>query len=201
MQDLILFVMAFSLGFVHTFEADHLAAVTNLVTRNVGFSATAKDGFYWGLGHTAMIWLIGLVMLGLKYSISESYFTKLEGVVGVMLVLLGAVRLMHFNKGHQHSNSSTPQLALGVGIVHGLAGSGAVVAAAVTETSVVTSGLAYLLLFGCGSIAGMFSVSAGLSWMLNQLNLKINTLVHVFTFCSALFCIVYGSVMIYTAWS
>jgi len=63
MQDLILFIIAFSVGFVHTFEADHLAAVTNLVTRNIGFSVTAKDGFYWGIGHSATIWFIGLVIL------------------------------------------------------------------------------------------------------------------------------------------
>ncbi len=200
MSDFILLGFAFFLGFIHTFEADHLAAVTNLVTRNTGYNNSAKDGFYWGIGHTLMIWIIGLFMLALKYNIDENYFTKMEGVVGLMLILLGTYRLINSQKTHHHNIKSSSTLALGVGLIHGLAGSGAVVATAVTDTSSVYIGLSYLMIFGIGSILGMFSVSAFLSWFLERVNLSMHKLVHLFTWLTALFCIGYGIIVIKNSW-
>lgn len=200
MNDIVLLGLAFVFGFIHTFEADHLAAVTNLVTRNHSINTRAKDGMYWGIGHSLMIWIVGVLMLALKYNFQESSFTKLEGVVGVMLIILGIYRMIKSQSPHQHAIQSASAMALGVGLVHGLAGSGAVVAAAVTETSSVGVGLFYLLVFGLGSILGMFFVSAVLSWFLGKANVNMHKLVHVFTWLSSFFCIGYGMFVIRNSW-
>ena len=50
--------------------------------------------------------------------------------------------------------------SLGVGIIHGLAGSAALVALAASSAPSVPLGLAFMLLFGMGSIAGMALFSA-----------------------------------------
>ena len=39
-------------GFGHAFEADHLVAVSNIVSKRNNLSLAIKDGIYWVLGHT-----------------------------------------------------------------------------------------------------------------------------------------------------
>jgi high-affinity nickel-transport protein len=51
-----------------------------------------------------------------------------------------------------------------VGAVHGLAGSGALIALVVTTLPSTATRLAYLTLFGVGSIAGMAALSGLLGW-------------------------------------
>ncbi|MEL6721261.1 MAG: urease accessory protein, partial [Bacteroidota bacterium] len=50
-------------GFGHAFEADHLVAVSSLVTKQRSLGTAVKDGIYWGLGHSSTILLVGLVMI------------------------------------------------------------------------------------------------------------------------------------------
>ena len=61
--------------------------------------------------------------------------------------------------GHAHPNGHWGR-SLAVGMVHGLAGSAALVALAAASAPSVPLGLAFMLLFGAGSIAGMALFSA-----------------------------------------
>lgn len=148
-------------GFSHAFEADHLIAVSNIVTkRNRPFLAI-KDGIFWGLGHTSTIIVIGLIMIVGKSTILNGYFGYMEAGVGIMLILLGFLRLRrHFTESSkkltaQFDPEGKHHLAYGVGLVHGLAGSGALILLVMTEIELVSNSLIYLLLFGLGSIVGM----------------------------------------------
>jgi high-affinity nickel permease len=46
-------------GFIHAFEADHLLAVSNIVSQRNNVKLSLKDGIFWGLGHTSTIFLVG----------------------------------------------------------------------------------------------------------------------------------------------
>jgi sulfite exporter TauE/SafE len=61
--------------------------------------------------------------------------------------------------GHAHPNGHWGR-SLAVGMMHGLAGSAALVALAAASAPSVPLGLAFMLLFGAGSIAGMALFSA-----------------------------------------
>jgi hypothetical protein len=61
--------------------------------------------------------------------------------------------------GHAHPAGHWGR-SLGVGMIHGLAGSAALVALAAASAPTVPLGLAFMLLFGVGSIAGMALFSA-----------------------------------------
>lgn len=61
--------------------------------------------------------------------------------------------------GHAHPANHWGR-SLGVGMIHGLAGSAALVALAASSAPSVPLGLAFMLLFGAGSIAGMALFSA-----------------------------------------
>ena len=103
------FVLAASLGFMHSFETDHLVAVSNIVTKRNSVILAMKDGTFWRLGHSSSILIIGLAMLLLRWEIPQNYFQSMEGAVGVMIIGLGIFRLWQFFKqipvrvySHQH---------------------------------------------------------------------------------------------------
>src|SRR5260370_28041601 len=64
---------------------------------------------------------------------------------------------------HQHAHEGFPLRALLVGMVHGLAGSAALLLLTLTTLSSAWLGVAYIAVFGIGSIAGMAGLAAGLS--------------------------------------
>ncbi|MCB0610939.1 MAG: urease accessory protein [Lewinella sp.] len=161
-------------GFGHAFEADHLVAVSNIVTKRDKLNLALKDGIFWGLGHTSMIFLIGLVVILGKVAVDETVFAWFEALVGFMLIGLGCFRLFQFFRhrklhrrhiDHEHhplmDHHHHHHLAYGVGLVHGLAGSGAMILLVMTEIQGSFNSLLYLAIFGVGSIAGML-VAAGI---------------------------------------
>src|SRR5471030_403571 len=100
-------------GFTHAFEADHLLAVSNIVSRRNHIWSSMKDGAFWGLGHSSTIFLIGILMILFKVGISEHSFHYFEAMVGVMLVALAIYRIVKFIRGkkliiHKHSHVHMP---------------------------------------------------------------------------------------------
>jgi len=66
----------------------------------------------------------------------------------------------HTASTHSHGHArGLPARALMVGLMHGLAGSAALLVIAVSEMGSVTSGLIYVALFGLGSMIGMAALS------------------------------------------
>ncbi len=164
-------------GFTHAFEADHLIAVSTMVARRkTSLPDALKQGAYWGLGHTSTILLVGALMIAAKVAIQSHTFSYFEAGVGLMLVLLGAYRLrktwLHERRHAQAHTPGTPphhhRLAYGVGLVHGLAGSGALVLLVMTEIPNTLHAILYLLIFGVGSIAGMLLASGVFSLPFHQ---------------------------------
>lgn len=174
------YLLAVSVGFRHAFEVDHLAAVSNIVTKRNSPILAMKDGVFWGLGHSSSILVVGIIMLLLRYAIPEKNFQMMEGGVGLMIIGLGIFRYYQFRKhtphahththdglthSHVHTHEEKPhqhlhKLSYSVGIIHGLAGSGVLIAAAMAAMTTVASSLLFLVVFSIGCTAGML-VAAG----------------------------------------
>ena len=77
------------LGFKHATEADHVVAVSTIVSENKNPLRGIWVGVSWGLGHTTPLLLVGVAILLLKTPLPESYSLILEFGVGIMLVALG----------------------------------------------------------------------------------------------------------------
>ena len=178
-------VFGFLLGLRHAFEADHLVAVSTLVTPKRSLWKSVRFGVIWGLGHSATLLAVGGVVLILQVSIPPLLELSLEGLVGVMLVGLGFMTLLDCRRRrihlHQHTHGGTTHLhfhthaespehchqhggetswkPLLVGMVHGLAGSAAVLLLTVATAPSPTESLLYIVSFGCGSILGMGAAS------------------------------------------
>ncbi|MCU0374764.1 MAG: hypothetical protein MUF24_05600 [Chitinophagaceae bacterium] len=185
-------------GFTHAFETDHVLAVSNLVTRRNHYRLAIKDGIYWGLGHTTTILLVGMVMLVIKMQVSEQQFKYFEAAVGAMLVLLGLGRLLRYYRKTKQTNHSaethrhTHGLAYGVGLIHGMAGSGVLMVIVMAEMKTILNGLSYLAIFGIGSVGGM-ALAAGLfSLPFSKMVYKLRHLQIILIWLSALLCVAFG---------
>jgi high-affinity nickel permease len=237
MQSIFPLLFAAAVGFSHAFEADHLLAVSNIVTKRNAFWPAIKDGIAWGLGHTSTIFVVGFLMIALKIGISEQIFHYLEALVGLMLITLGFFRLRNLKKygsaDHAHFHATelffwkkrkqssrrlapfnvqttglpnlqdtqlqlapTPKghrLAYGVGLLHGLAGSGTLAVLVMGQIQRVDHSMLYLLIFGVGSIAGML-VAGGIFSLPFSKKISQNTLLApALTVVSSLLCIGYGT--------
>jgi cadmium resistance protein CadD (predicted permease) len=192
-------IFAATVGFTHAFEIDHLLAVSSIVTRRKSIWKSVKDGIYWGLGHTSTILLIGMLMIVLRVAIAEQTFAYLEASVGLMLIVLGLQRLWKVwnqknEPAHDHHNHDAQghKLAYGVGLVHGLAGSGSLVLLVMSQLEGQFDGLLYLLIFGFGSIAGMLLASGVFSLPFSKKLHHMTWLKLGLTLVSSLFCIGLG---------
>lgn len=188
-------------GFTHAFEADHLVAVSNLVTRRDRLKLAMKDGIYWGLGHSSTILLIGLFVIVARAAIPPTVFTWLEAGVGIMLIGLGVWRLSSaWRKRNSPEDLVDDQaghrLAYGVGLIHGLAGSGALILLVLANAASTLHGVLYLLLFGLGSIGGMLFAAGILGLPFSKKYLQHIGLQLGLIILSSIFCIGYGGYVV-----
>jgi ABC-type nickel/cobalt efflux system permease component RcnA len=86
-------LLGFFLGMRHATDADHVIAVTTIVSRQRSVRAAAWTGALWGLGHTLTILAVGgaIVLFGLV--IPPRVGLGMELSVALMLILLGILTL------------------------------------------------------------------------------------------------------------
>ncbi len=84
-----LLALGFALGLKHATEADHLVAVTTVVSEERSLWRSASVGALWGLGHTASLFAAGGLLILLRVTIPEGVRVALELAVALMIVLLG----------------------------------------------------------------------------------------------------------------
>jgi sulfite exporter TauE/SafE len=212
----------FVLGLRHATEADHLAAVSTIVSERKSLFSASIIGGMWGVGHTISLFFVGLVVILAKLQISESVEANLEAVVGVMLVLLGANALRkllqakkihahsHDHDGHPHTHIHThvdekaeashhrfsPRSVI-VGMIHGLAGSGALMFIILPLISSPFVAMAYILVFGIGSIGGMMVMSFLIGLPFHFTADRFDLLNKGIRLCSGVFSIGLGAYIVY----
>ncbi len=204
--------VGFLLGIRHATDADHVIAVTTIVSRQRSIRHAGLIGILWGVGHTITILVVGAAIILFNLVIPPRVGLAMELAVGLMLILLGVLSLTgvtqwvtercmpaqahggvvhshahtHGGVAHEHIHAHNPEVhfhlqqhpqsslqktldrlglyqllrPLAVGIVHGLAGSSAVALLVLTTIRDPRWAVAYLLLFGIGTIAGMMVITA-----------------------------------------
>ena len=180
-------ILGLILGLKHATEPDHVAAVATIVSGQRSVLRSSLVVALWGMGHTSALFLAGGVILALRLTIPQSAAIVLEFLVGLMLVALGirglrrAARSVRFHththmhddavhahlhvhagpdEAHQHHHTALPKQCFWIGVMHGLAGTGAVTVLVLAAVPSTAAGLGYLLIFGLGSILGMMTMSA-----------------------------------------
>jgi ABC-type nickel/cobalt efflux system permease component RcnA len=82
--------LGFLLGLKHATEADHLVAVTAVVSEQRSLRRSAAVGALWGVGHTATLFAAGVVVILLRVAIPARVAAAFEFAVALMIVLLGS---------------------------------------------------------------------------------------------------------------
>ncbi|HEY4358528.1 MAG TPA: high-affinity nickel-transport family protein [Acidobacteriaceae bacterium] len=196
--------LGFFLGMRHATDADHVVAVSTIVSRERRVGSAALIGALWGAGHTITIFAVGVGIIVFTLVIPPRVGLSMEFSVGLMLVLLGWINLrsmkaawqwrardakasestlLHSHDGevHVHSHAVVDESMsradrmfgrwsvyqwlrpLVVGLVHGLAGSAAVALLVLTTLHNSRWAIAYLLIFGVGTIAGMMVITIAMA--------------------------------------
>ena len=183
-------LLGFLLGIKHAIEPDHVIAVSTIASESKNLKRSIFAGVYWGIGHTATLFLVGMILIVAKNTITDTVALSLEFIVGIMLVSLGLNSVLRFMKHrHPHSHntsdhrkkSRTHLKSFFIGLIHGLAGSAAMVLLTMSTVSTAWQGALYILIFGCGTIVGMLSFSTviGIPFVLTsgkQMNSYLNNL-------------------------
>lgn len=157
--------VGFILGIKHAIEPDHVIAVSTLASQSNKLWQATLAGVFWGIGHTATLFIIGIVLIMMKNDIPEIWSLTLEFFVGIMLVYLGIVSMVSVRKKKELQNQQenvqhltkkvTYYKSLIIGFVHGLAGSAAMVILTMSTVQSVWEGAFYILVFGLGTVLGM----------------------------------------------
>jgi uncharacterized membrane protein len=110
MSEISALMIGFLLGIKHATDADHLAAVATLATRQHSLAQSMKHGVAWGIGHSVTLLLFGGIVLVLGTSIPQHVALALELAVGGMLILLGAdvLRRLLRQRVHVHVHAHGP---------------------------------------------------------------------------------------------
>jgi ABC-type nickel/cobalt efflux system permease component RcnA len=100
-------------GLKHATEADHVVAVSTIVSEHRNLWRAALVGCLWGAGHTASLMLVGVVVLALRVAVPERVALWLEFGVALMIVGLGASALVRARRGrtrmhmHRHAHDGS----------------------------------------------------------------------------------------------
>ncbi|NVB78447.1 MAG: hypothetical protein HOV81_08655 [Kofleriaceae bacterium] len=153
-------VLGLAQGIQHSFEPDHLAALSTLVGDRRGAWRCAQLGAIWGVGHTSTLCLVGACVLAVDAGLPDSADHVFKLAVGVFLVALGIRSMLPPRRPQASRAIRTPVQAMLVGMLHGLAGSSGLIALAVAALPTFAARIVYIAVFGLGSIGGMAGVSA-----------------------------------------
>jgi high-affinity nickel-transport protein len=160
--------LGLTLGLRHALDSDHVVAVSTILTRARGVYRSIGIGAVWGLGHTVTVMAVGGVMILAEWQLPASWTKVTDLTVAAMLVLLGVLGLVG-ERGpthdHPHAHHVAPSSfrALWVGMVHGLAGSAGIALLALGTVRHRALAVAYLLLFGLGTVLGMTALTGLMS--------------------------------------
>jgi high-affinity nickel permease len=217
--------LGFVLGLRHALDADHVAAVATFATEEKNLWRSSLIGAYWGAGHTAALLIFGALIVALKLAITERMSQFLEFAVGVMLIVLGVSVLrklvgtaaLHVHT-HEHGGSRHSHLHvhLGdekhehrhhvvrvagrpfvVGVVHGLAGTAAVLLLVVGAIPSALLAMGTIVIFGIGTIGGMMAMSVLMSVPLAFAAGRVKTAERVLRFAAGAFSLAFG---VFLAW-
>src|ERR687894_1131317 len=149
---------------------------------------TTSMGLLWGLGHGTTLVVVGLPIVLLGQYLPEKVGRAAEVAIGVIIVVLALRLLVRWHRGlfhahahthedgsshrhlhshasegsHEHSHRVTPRTpfsSFGVGLVHGVGGSGGLTLLLLSTIPKPSEAVAALLIFAAGTAVSMALLS------------------------------------------
>lgn len=145
------------LGLKHATEADHVVAVSTMISEHRKLSKVLVVGSLWGAGHTLTLVSVGIVVLVLGVAIPERVSQALEFIVALMIIGLSGTALTRALRGkngmllsaHRHDGAAHLHLHF-----HGLEGTDIVDEHVLRSNQVASVGLKPLIVGAIHGLAG-----------------------------------------------
>ena len=106
--------LAILLGIKHSFDADHLMAVSSLLMNSESRKHTVTMSISWSLGHMATASILTLILFIFRETLLKDLLDNMEYLVGIMLIVIGLVTLaVEFNlfSFHKHTHTKSDQIS------------------------------------------------------------------------------------------
>lgn len=126
--------LSLALGIKHSFDVDHLVAVSGYLSRSNSLKHSLKLGIHWAVGHMLTATIITIFLYTIKETFAKQYLANFEYLVGIMLIILGTYSLLDLlqddkivkshGKRHSHKECDVKhhhKHVFGIGVIHGLA--------------------------------------------------------------------------------
>ena len=194
-------LLALLLGVKHSYDADHLVAVSNILVKSKTLNDSVRISVSWAGGHmiTATAITVGL------YLFRDSFFPQFSAIsgflVGPMLVVLGMLSLVsvfhrhghpHDDEAHSHfhshgtdsSHSHLHKRMFGIGVIHGLASNDEllILMTALLGLSTVSSVIAGVAIFSVGVVLGMVVFGLIFSYTMSRVtSVALNKIINLVT--------------------
>jgi ABC-type nickel/cobalt efflux system permease component RcnA len=171
------------LGLAHSLDPDHVVAVSALLCNNKSLRKSITSATVWGIGHSAVLLIVGLFVLTLSVVIPQSVIKLFDSAAGILLIILGTLVLRpliaerirpyqitspehthahspfsNHNHDPDHEHAHLHKSAL-TGALQGLGGSAALMLVTLSTVNSVGVGLVFICLFGVGVILGMVGIA------------------------------------------
>lgn len=193
------------LGVQHSFEPDHMAAVSVLATDESKSPAQRWKliwrSSHWALGHSLTLILFAILVLLLKSTLSLQVAGKVELLVGPLMIWLGALAIRrNFRKNAYTPVADDPKVSRSfwVGMVHGLAGTGGACAVALTlAASDAMTAVWIIILQSAGIILSMSAYGYFFAFSIHRFAGKRERFLTVVNYLVGTFSIFIGAVTLY----
>lgn len=197
-------LLGLALGLRHALDPDHLVAMSTLVSRERNPLRSSIVGGLWGAGHCLSLVTVGLVVVSARVPVPEPLSRVLEIAVGIMLIGLGLVSLFAgparraaLSRRAHDTSHRVGRRPFYVGLVHGLAGSGALALVVLTTIRSPVAGLLYIAIFGLGAVGGMMAMSLVLSLPFALASASTGSATRVVTRVAAVSSVLFGIYYVY----
>jgi nickel/cobalt exporter len=204
----LLLVDSLLLGVQHSFEPDHMAAVSVLAT-DENKTPTHRwkliwRSSHWALGHSFTLILFAILVLLLKSSLTLDISDKVETLVGPLMIWLGVMAIRrNFKKEtpeHTTSDNTTWSRSFFVGMFHGLAGTGGACAVALTlAASDATTAVWIIVLQSVGIILSMSVYGYFFAFSINKFARRKELFLTIVNYVVGSFSITIGLITLFEA--
>ncbi|WP_025761417.1 hypothetical protein [Dyadobacter tibetensis] len=202
----ILLLDSLLLGVQHSFEPDHMAAVSVLASDDNKRPAHRWKliwrASHWALGHSFSLILFAILVLLLKSSISLEVSEKVELAVGPLMIWLGIVAISRNYRPAKPLSIATSNKKISrsfwVGMVHGLAGTGGACAVALTlAASDATTAVWIIIIQSLGIIVSMSAYGYFFAFSMNRFAANREKIIQIINYLVGGFSILIGAITLF----
>jgi cytochrome c biogenesis protein CcdA len=197
------------LGVQHSFEPDHMAAVSVLASDE---SKSPMQRWkliwrssHWALGHSFSLILFAVLVIILKSNLSLEVASTVEWFVGPLMIWLGVLAIRRNFRAVALSVESKPiaqkfSRSFWVGMIHGLAGTGGACTVALTLAAKDSlTAIWIIVLQSAGIILAMSAYGYFFTFSINKFASEKESILRAINYTVGIFSIIIGSLTIYNS--